>query len=92
MTRSSGAGLLGLGVVLTVIGAILRFAVSVHTSGFNIHKVGDIMLVVGIIAFVAGLMVVALGAKRRTTARTDIRETPHGEQRVEQRDDWGAGL
>lgn len=92
MTRSSGTGLLGLGVVLAVIGAILRFAVSVHTSGFNIHKIGDIMLVVGIIAFVAGLIVVGLGAKRRTTARTDIRETPLGEQRVEQRDDWGAGL
>lgn len=91
MTRSSGGGLLGLGVILAVIGAILRFAASVHTSGFNIHKIGDIMLVVGIIAFVAGLIVVALGTKRRTTTRTDIRETPRGEQRVEQRDDWGAG-
>lgn len=92
MTRSSGSGLLGLGVVLAVIGAILRFAVSVHTSGFNIHKIGDIFLLVGIIAFVVGLILVALGSRRRITARTDIRETPLGEQRVEQRDDWGAGL
>ena len=92
MNRSSGSGLLGLGVVLAVIGAVLRFAVSVHTSGFNIHKIGDILLLVGIITFVTGLIVVVLGSKRRTTARTDIRQTPLGEQRVDQRDDWGAGL
>lgn len=92
MTRSSGSGLIGLGVVLAVVGAVLRFAVSVHSSGFNIHKIGDILLLAGIIAFIAGLIVVAVGSRRRITARTDIREGPLGEQRVEQRDDWGAGL
>ena len=42
MNRSSGIGLTSFGMVLVVVGAILRFATSVHTSGFNIHKIGDI--------------------------------------------------
>jgi uncharacterized membrane protein YidH (DUF202 family) len=49
MNRNSGIGLTAFGIVLVAIGAILKFAVSVHTSGFNIHKVGDILLLVGIL-------------------------------------------
>ena len=77
------------GFVLVVVGAIMRFAVSVHTSGFNIHKGGDILLLVGIILVAVSLVIMFMGAKSRTTTRTDIRETPSGQQRTEQRDDWG---
>jgi hypothetical protein len=89
MNRTSGIGLTGFGVVLVVIGAILRFAVTVHTSGFNIHKIGDILLLVGIVLVIISLAVIALGSRTRTTTRTDVRATPDGQQRVEQRDDWG---
>lgn len=89
MNRTSGIGLLGFGVVLVVIGAILRFAITVHTSGFNIHKIGDILLVVGILLVIISLAIIALGSRTRTTTRTDVRATPDGQQRVEQRDDWG---
>ncbi len=89
MNRSSGTGLIGFGFVLVVVGAILRFAFTVHTSGFNIHKAGDILLVVGIILIIVSLVLMVMGNRRRTTTRTDVRETPVGQQRTEQRDDWG---
>jgi uncharacterized membrane protein len=89
MNRSSGLGLIGFGFVLVVVGAIMRFAVSVHTSGFNIHKAGDILLLVGIILIVVSLVVMVMGNRSRTTTRTEVRETPAGQQRTEQRDDWG---
>lgn len=89
MYRNSGGGLLGLAVVLVVIGAIMRFAVSVHTSGFNIHKVGDILLLVGIILAIISIIVLVLSSRRRTVTRTDVRGTPAGEERVRERQDWG---
>lgn len=91
MNRGSGGGLLGLAVVLVVIGAVMRFAVTVHTSGFNIHKVGDILLLVGIILAIVSVLLLVLGSKRRVTTRTDVHATPTGQERVQQRDDWGGG-
>jgi multisubunit Na+/H+ antiporter MnhB subunit len=88
-SRTTGGGLTGLAVVLVVIGAIMRFAVTVTTSGFNIHKVGDILLVVGIILAVLSITLIAMSSRRRVTTRTDVRGTPSGEQRVEERQDWG---
>jgi hypothetical protein len=88
-SRSTGGGLMGLAVVLVVIGAIMRFAVTVTTSGFNIHKVGDILLVVGILLAVVSLVLLIMGSRRRVTTRTDVRGTPVGEQRVQEREEWG---
>jgi uncharacterized membrane protein YidH (DUF202 family) len=82
-------GLMAFGVVLVVVGAIMRFAVSAHTSGFNIHKAGIILLLVGIGVFVVSLLVLAFAGKSSSTTRTDVRETPSGQERTEHRDDWG---
>jgi hypothetical protein len=46
---------LGSSLLLVAVGAILRFAVSVHTSGFNIHTIGLILIIVGGIGFVISL-------------------------------------
>lgn len=78
--------------MLVVIGAILRFAVTVTTSGFNIHKVGDILLVVGIILAILCIVLLVMSSRRRSTSRTDIRATPTGEQRVHERQDWGGDI
>jgi beta-lactamase regulating signal transducer with metallopeptidase domain len=86
--RTTGGGLIGLAVVLVVVGAILRFAVTVTTSGFNIHKVGDILLLVGIVLAVVSIAMIAMGSRRRVTMRTDVRGNPV-EQRVEERQEWG---
>jgi hypothetical protein len=88
MNRTSGIGLMTLGIVLVVVGAIMRFAVSATTSGFDIHKAGVILLLVGIGVFIVSLVVLALGGRSRSTTRTDIRETPSGQEQTEQREDW----
>jgi uncharacterized membrane protein YidH (DUF202 family) len=90
MNRNSGIGLTSFGIVMVVVGAILRFATSVHTSGFNIHKVGDILLLVGILLVILSVGIIAMGARSRSTTRTEVRDTPSGQQRTEQRNDWGA--
>jgi len=46
---------LGSSLLLIAVGAVLRWAVSVHTSGFNIHTIGLILLIVGGIGFVISL-------------------------------------
>ena len=89
MNRSSGIGLTTFGIVLVVVGAIMRFAISAHAAGFNIHTAGVILLLVGIGLVVLSLLILALGGKSRSTTRTDTRETLSGQQRTEQRDDWG---
>src|SRR5660398_172805 len=67
MNRNSGIGLLVFGIVLVVVGAIMRYAVSAHASGFSIHKAGVILLLVGIGIVVVSLLVVALGGRSRST-------------------------
>jgi H+/Cl- antiporter ClcA len=88
MNRSTGAGLLALGIVLVVIGAIMRYAVTAKASGFNIHQAGVILLLVGIAVVVLSVVVLALGGRSRSTTQTDVRETPGGQERTEQRSDW----
>jgi hypothetical protein len=89
MNRTSGIGMTGFGIVLVVVGAILRFATTVTTSGFNIQKIGDILLIAGIVLVIISLAIIAMGSRTRTTTRTDVHSTPDGQQRVQQRDDWG---
>jgi hypothetical protein len=52
-----------------VVGAILRLAITVHSSGFNIHKVGDVLLVVGILLVIVSLLGIARGARSRSATR-----------------------
>jgi hypothetical protein len=49
MNRGTGTGLIAFGVVLGVVGAVMAFAITVTTPGFNINTAGWILLVVGII-------------------------------------------
>jgi len=66
------------GVVLGVIGAIMRFAVTVTTTGFNINVAGDILMVVGIGALLIGLILVIVGSSSRSTTEERIERTPGG--------------
>jgi hypothetical protein len=47
---------IGTGIFLLAIGAILRYAVSVSTSGIDLHTVGDILMIVGLIGIVLSLV------------------------------------
>jgi Domain of unknown function (DUF6458) len=79
---------MALGIVLIVVGAIMRYAVTAKATGFDIHQAGVILLLVGIGVLVIRVLVFALGGRSRSTTRTDIQETPSGSARTEQRDDW----
>jgi hypothetical protein len=46
----------GTGIVLIAAGAILRFAVSVTTTGFNLHSIGLILMIVGALALVLSIV------------------------------------
>ena len=43
-------------IVVFAIGAILRFATTVHSSSFNVHTVGIILMAVGVVGLLASLI------------------------------------
>jgi uncharacterized membrane protein len=46
----------GSSILLFAIGAVLRFAVTVTTRGFNLHTVGVILMIVGAVGFLLSLL------------------------------------
>jgi uncharacterized membrane protein YidH (DUF202 family) len=102
MNRTSGIGLTGFGFVLVIVGAIMRFGITVHTSGFNIHKIGDILLLVGIILVIVSLALTFMGNRSRVTTRTEYEDLPPQRERLQppppgttrqttERSDWNGG-
>ena len=85
-----GTGLIVFGVILGVVGAIMAFAITVHTHGFNINTAGWILLVVGIVVLVIGIAIFVSGSRRSSTTVENVQSTPSGQERVEQRRDWGS--
>jgi uncharacterized membrane protein len=87
MNRGVGTGMMSFGAVIAVVGAIMRYAVTVHTGGFNVHVAGVILLVVGVGLIVIGLAAMVLGSTSRTTTRETVQNTPGGQVRTSERDD-----
>lgn len=56
---------IGTSIFLIALGAILRFAVSVTTKGFNIHSIGVILIVVGIVGLLISLLWMTVWSDRR---------------------------
>ena len=59
---------LGTSIFLIAVGAILDFAVTVTTPGFNLHVIGQILMVVGILGLALSLVFWSSwgGFRRRT--------------------------
>jgi hypothetical protein len=62
-------------LVIFAVGAILRFATTVHTSSFNVHTIGLILMVVGAVGFLTSVIFWASWGgygmpRRRTTYRS----------------------
>lgn len=69
---------IGAALTLIAIGAILKFAISVHnTHGFNVNTAGLILMIVGVVGLLAE--VVFMSTRRRTDV---IHETPTGSTRT----------
>ncbi|WP_026912639.1 DUF6458 family protein [Patulibacter minatonensis] len=63
----------GTALFLIAVGAILRFAVHVHTKGFSLHTAGTILMVIGAIGLVLSLIWGLSAARRRDTVLVDDR-------------------
>ena len=94
MNRTTGTGLIGVGAVLAVAGAIMKYAVEVTASqsgNFNVNTAGQILLIAGIALFVVGLVFVVMTysqGRRRELTREEIRTTPETREYVERRDEY----
>jgi hypothetical protein len=56
---------IGTSILLLAVGAVLRFAVTVTTSGFNIHTIGVILMIVGALGLLLSLLWMTMWADRR---------------------------
>ena len=70
MDRTRGTSVLVLGIVLGVVGAIMYWAVTANTDGFNINTAGLILFWVGVITAIIGLVLTLMG-NRTTTVHRD---------------------
>ena len=87
MKRTSDMSLFIFGIVLTVVGAIMRYAVEVRPDGFDVHTAGVIILVVGLLAGLVGLVLLFMGRTSHTTVTERTLATPNGEVRTQERSD-----
>jgi hypothetical protein len=55
---------IGSSIFLIAVGAIMRYAVHAHTSGFSIHTAGAILMIIGAIGLVVSLLFVLLWTDR----------------------------
>lgn len=61
----------GTSILLIVVGAILRFAVTVTTKGFNLHTIGVILMIAGVVGLALSLLWMAVWSNRRREAATE---------------------
>jgi predicted tellurium resistance membrane protein TerC len=47
---------IGAAIVLIAIGAVMKWAVTAHVTGFDIQTAGTVVLIVGIVGLVLGVM------------------------------------
>ena len=66
----------GTSIVLIAVGAILRYAVNVHSSTINIATVGLILMIAGIIGLILSLLYMALWADRSRPRRDPYLDEP----------------
>jgi hypothetical protein len=75
---------LGTSLFLIALGAVLRFAVTVTTSGFNLHTIGVILMIVGAVGLVISLLWMTVWSNRAARpARYVERDVPPAERPVE---------
>ena len=72
------SGSIGASLLLIAVGAVMAYAVSVDTEGFNINTAGVILMVVGAIGLVVSLIM--LMVDRGRTDRVDHTETRYIER------------
>jgi hypothetical protein len=64
---------IGTSILLIAVGAILKWAVTAHTSGFNIQTAGVVLLVVGLVGLVLSLIYTFVWTRRDAAGYDDAR-------------------
>ncbi len=91
MNRGTGTGLLGGGIVLIALGAILYWGVTVSRAGwFNISNIGLILLWIGVATLAIGAVVLLTGGRSRSSTREDVHQIPSGTERTRESESWHA--
>lgn len=67
---------IGTSILLIAVGAVLRFAVTVSTSGFSIHTIGVILMIAGAVGLLLSLLWMTVWADRTRGARYVDRAAP----------------
>jgi hypothetical protein len=67
---------LGTSIFLIAVGAILRYAVNIHSSAVNIDTVGLILMVAGILGLIVSLLYTAFWADRTRPRRDAYVDEP----------------
>jgi hypothetical protein len=62
---------LGTSLLLIAVGAILRFAVSVSTHGFNLHTIGVILMIVGGVGLLVSMLWMTMWRDRAAAPPVD---------------------
>jgi Zn-dependent protease with chaperone function len=64
---------IGSSIVLIAIGAVLKWAVTAHVSGFNIQTAGTVLLIVGIVGLILAIWYTFYWTRQRpATAETRV--------------------
>jgi uncharacterized membrane-anchored protein len=62
---------LGSAIALIAVGAILKWAVTAHISGFNVQTAGTVLLIVGIVGLILAMWYTFYYARRTEVVRRD---------------------
>jgi hypothetical protein len=92
MQRATGTGFIGFGLVLIVVGAILKFAVTADANGFDIETAGLIAIWVGVVSLLLGILLVVMGGRSHSTVRDNVVQTSAGTEHVQERDDYNSAI
>jgi uncharacterized membrane protein len=86
----TGTGVVVLGVIVGIVGALMYWAVHVHAKGFNVNIAGLILFWVGVGTTIVGLAMTFMGGRSRSTRTEDVVRTPSGERRYEDQQSWAS--
>jgi hypothetical protein len=69
---------IGAAILLIAIGAVLKWAVTAHVSGFDIQTAGEIVFIVGLAGLVLAIMYTFMWSRQDGYDRTAPRRPPPG--------------
>jgi hypothetical protein len=83
MNRVAGVGT---SLLLIAAGAVMAFAISVDTSGFNVNTIGWILMAVGALGLVVSLIIGTAGTSTSTYRDTTVVERQPARERIIERE------